>query len=210
VRRSGAIPLPWVASFLTFLDKLSPTSPNSCQLRRFQPTPAKPVFMRVSQGIALKKKSDPNGIRTRVTAVKGRCPNRWTIGSGKTEIMAISTRIARADPPKERSGPGGRMRCGSTVDHLERHGHGVRADHAVAVHLRCAAGADVFDFGRGNDAQAGSEKARTRPDGPFEQWRFVSGGFDLARSANFACFENDRPSGDRSEEFFGQRQHGSD
>jgi hypothetical protein len=26
-------------------------------------------------------KSDPNGIRTRVTAVKGQCPNRWTIGS---------------------------------------------------------------------------------------------------------------------------------
>ena len=26
-------------------------------------------------------RSDPNGIRTRVTAVKGRCPNRWTIGS---------------------------------------------------------------------------------------------------------------------------------
>ena len=25
--------------------------------------------------------SDPNGIRTRVTAVKGQCPNRWTIGS---------------------------------------------------------------------------------------------------------------------------------
>ena len=24
---------------------------------------------------------DPNGIRTRVSAVKGRCPNRWTIGS---------------------------------------------------------------------------------------------------------------------------------
>ena len=24
---------------------------------------------------------DPNGIRTRVTAVKGQCPNRWTIGS---------------------------------------------------------------------------------------------------------------------------------
>ena len=28
-----------------------------------------------------KKFGDPNGIRTRVTAVKGRCPNRWTIGS---------------------------------------------------------------------------------------------------------------------------------
>ena len=27
---------------------------------------------------------DPNGIRTRVTAVKGQCPNRWTIGSGKS------------------------------------------------------------------------------------------------------------------------------
>jgi hypothetical protein len=28
------------------------------------------------------KTGDPNGIRTRVTAVKGRCPNRWTMGSG--------------------------------------------------------------------------------------------------------------------------------
>jgi len=30
---------------------------------------------------SLQKRSDPNGIRTRVTAVKGQCPNRWTIGS---------------------------------------------------------------------------------------------------------------------------------
>ncbi len=27
------------------------------------------------------RNGDPNGIRTRVTAVKGQCPNRWTIGS---------------------------------------------------------------------------------------------------------------------------------
>lgn len=26
---------------------------------------------------------DPTGIRTRVTGVKGRCPNRWTIGSSQ-------------------------------------------------------------------------------------------------------------------------------
>ena len=31
----------------------------------------------------LEKNGDPNGIRTRVTAVKGRCPNRWTIGSSE-------------------------------------------------------------------------------------------------------------------------------
>ena len=30
---------------------------------------------------------DPNGIRTRVTAVKGRCPNRWTIGSQKSGAL---------------------------------------------------------------------------------------------------------------------------
>ncbi len=28
-----------------------------------------------------KQIGDPTGIRTRVPAVKGRCPNRWTIGS---------------------------------------------------------------------------------------------------------------------------------
>ncbi len=33
---------------------------------------------------------DPNGIRTRVTAVKGQCPNRWTIGSGKRELSSAA------------------------------------------------------------------------------------------------------------------------
>ena len=40
---------------------------------------------------------DPNGIRTRVTAVKGRCPNRWTIGS----------ETARKDGAKGDGGQGG-------------------------------------------------------------------------------------------------------
>ena len=82
-----------------------------------------------------KEIGDPNGIRTRVTAVKGRCPNRWTIGSKETVSMAISARIARADPPKERSGQGGRMRGRFAVDDLKRHRHGMRADHAVTIHL---------------------------------------------------------------------------
>ena len=37
----------------------------------------------------------PDGIRTRVTAVKGRCPNRWTTGTHmlwglRSRTMAIS------------------------------------------------------------------------------------------------------------------------
>ena len=32
-------------------------------------------------GEVLEWYGDPNGIRTRVSAVKGRCPDRWTIGS---------------------------------------------------------------------------------------------------------------------------------
>jgi hypothetical protein len=62
----AAILVPSEASFLTFLDKLPPISANSCKLCRFQQTPAKPVFMRVTEGNAPKKKSDPNGIRRRM------------------------------------------------------------------------------------------------------------------------------------------------
>ena len=32
-------------------------------------------------GFGLLEDGDPNGIRTRVTPVKGECPNHWTIGS---------------------------------------------------------------------------------------------------------------------------------
>jgi hypothetical protein len=110
--------------------------------------------MGVSGGIALKKKSDPNGIRTRVTAVKGRCPNRWTIGSDEKVSIAIFVRIARADPPKERSGLRRRMPRGRGVDDFKCHGDGVGADHAVSFALRETAGADVFDFLRGGDAQS--------------------------------------------------------
>ncbi len=46
--------------------------------------PRCPARMREnSAAIFGKKHGDPNGIRTRVTAVKGRCPNRWTIGSSE-------------------------------------------------------------------------------------------------------------------------------
>ena len=47
----------------------------------------------------------PNGIRTRVTAVKGRCPNRWTMGTtgclaipgGKRTSEANAVVLRRAD-----------------------------------------------------------------------------------------------------------------
>ena len=41
-------------------------------------TPEKPPF---KESVKFVKASDPNGIRTRVTPVKGECPNHWTIGS---------------------------------------------------------------------------------------------------------------------------------
>ncbi len=37
----------------------------------------------------MRTNGDPNGIRTRVSAVKGRCPNRWTIGSFLGKEMRV-------------------------------------------------------------------------------------------------------------------------
>jgi hypothetical protein len=96
------------------------------------------------------------------------------------------------------------------VDDFEGHGDGMGADHAVALDLREATGADVFHVGRGREAQAGGEEAGTGPDRTFEQGRFVTGGFDFAGGADFAGFENDRPSSDGGEELFGERNHAED
>ena len=99
------------------------------------------------------------------------------------------------------------MLCGVTVDNFQGHGDGVGADHAVALHLRSAAGANVLDVGRRDDAQAGGEEAGTGADGAFEQGRFVAGGFDFAGGADFAGLEHNGPAGDGGEEFFGERNH---
>jgi len=101
------------------------------------------------------------------------------------------------------------MRSGGAVDDLEGNGDGVGADHAVAFGLREAAGADVFDVGRGDEAQAGGVEAGAGADGALEEGRVVAGGFDFAGGADFAGFENDRPAGEGGEELFGEGDHGA-
>ena len=96
------------------------------------------------------------------------------------------------------------------VDDFESHGDGVGANHAVALDLRGAAGADVFDVGGRGEAQAGGVETGTGADGAFEEWRLVTRGFDFAGCADFARFENDRPSGNGGEELFGERNHAGD
>ena len=99
------------------------------------------------------------------------------------------------------------MPVAGSVDDFQGDRDGMGADHAVALDLRGAAGADVFHVGRREDAQAGGVKTGTGPDGAPEQRRIVAGGFDFAPSADFAGLEDRGPSGDGREEFFGQRNH---
>ncbi len=77
--KPAAILVPSIASFLTNFRQLRPTPANSAD---FSKRPRSQYSCGLKRETPPKKKSDPNGIRTRVTAVKGRCPNRWTIGSG--------------------------------------------------------------------------------------------------------------------------------
>jgi hypothetical protein len=63
-------------------NKLSAKTASSRNLEDFALIPCRAfIYGHFRGGNATRKSGDPNGIRTRVTAVKGQCPNRWTIGS---------------------------------------------------------------------------------------------------------------------------------
>lgn len=96
------------------------------------------------------------------------------------------------------------------MDRFERDGYGMRANHAIAIGLGGAAGTNVVHFAFGKDAQTRREKPRARAHGAFEQGWIVNGAFDPAGGADFARLEDDGPSGDGCEKFFGESDHGSD
>jgi hypothetical protein len=54
---------------------------------------------------------DPNGIRTRVHGLKGRCPNHWTMGSrGRKSLRAQRRQYAAGEPLGKRKSRRSRSR----------------------------------------------------------------------------------------------------
>ena len=79
---------------------------------------------------------DPNGIRTRVTAVKGQCPNRWTIGSREKSrsVLWHNTMFAReiSALTQEPLNPGAGVRRSIAISQLQEQRRRTRSGALMA------------------------------------------------------------------------------